>query len=228
MKIGRFLASLIVIGLMSGACRAQEFGIFLDELKTKWLDNGRDMELLADFRFQAPDQNIWTAKKDAKVDGASIPQAFWSLIGGPFEGLYRKASVIHDYYCEHHLKDWQSTHRIFYLGMRASGVPELKAKTMYYAVYAFGPRWGTTTVHGVRQICKDGRCIETLSTIMTTTKNLVEITDRQIQLVNAIQKRLDAGDALSLDDIDRVANEDRKSATALPAIIMDIKTLQDR
>jgi Protein of unknown function (DUF1353) len=36
----------------------------------------------------------------AIVGGASIPQVFWSIIGGPFEDKYREASVIHDYYCE--------------------------------------------------------------------------------------------------------------------------------
>jgi hypothetical protein len=43
---------------------------------------------------------MWTVQPHKEVDGASIPQAFWSIIGGPFEGFYIKASVVHDHYCE--------------------------------------------------------------------------------------------------------------------------------
>src|SRR5712692_9140850 len=31
---------------------------------------------------------------------ASIPRAFWSVIGGPLEGQYRNASVFHDVACD--------------------------------------------------------------------------------------------------------------------------------
>ncbi len=81
-----------------------------------------------------------------KVDGASIPQALWSLIGGPFEGKYRDASVIHDYYCDVRLKSWRTVHRVFYNAMRVSGVSEARAKLMYAAVFFGGPRWSDTAV----------------------------------------------------------------------------------
>ena len=73
------------------------------------------------------------------VDGASIPQTFWSVIGGPFEGGYRKASVIHDY-MRPQVRPGR-TYLVFYNGMRANGVRTLTAKIMYAAVYNFGPRW---------------------------------------------------------------------------------------
>lgn len=76
------------------------------------------------------------------VDGASIPRAFWTVIGGPLEGLYRNASVFHDVACDEKSEPWKLVHRMFYNGMRCSDVPILKAKIMYYAVYHFGPRWG--------------------------------------------------------------------------------------
>ncbi len=37
---------------------------------------------------------------------------------------------------------WKAVHRMFYNAMRCSGVNEIKAKIMYYAVYNFGPCWG--------------------------------------------------------------------------------------
>jgi hypothetical protein len=78
---------------------------------------------------------------DALVDGASIPQLFWSVIGGPFEGNYLKASIIHDYYCDTKTRTAHDTHRNFYYGMRANGVGVVRAKLMYWAVRTFGPDW---------------------------------------------------------------------------------------
>jgi Protein of unknown function (DUF1353) len=84
----------------------------------------------------------WNAPQGALVDGASNPHAFWSVIGGPFEGRYREALVIHDVACEERGRPWKEVHRAFYNAMRCRGVSELQAKIMYYAVYHFGPRWG--------------------------------------------------------------------------------------
>jgi Protein of unknown function (DUF1353) len=64
----------------------------------------------------------------------------WSVIGGPFEGLYRNASVIHDVACAEQKRAWYMVHRAFY-HMMASGLGPVQAKIMYAAVYHFGPRW---------------------------------------------------------------------------------------
>ncbi|WP_259665689.1 MULTISPECIES: DUF1353 domain-containing protein [Rhizobium] len=49
-------------------------------------------ELSNNFSFDDPNGLKWDVPAGEKVDGASIPQAFWSIIGGPFEGPYLKAS----------------------------------------------------------------------------------------------------------------------------------------
>jgi len=112
-----------------------------EPLVTEWLDNGRDMKLQKDFGYVDPVGRHWPVPAGTVVDGASIPRVFWSLIGGPFEGPYRKPSVVHDYYCDVRTRSWQDAHRIFYDGMLCAGVGTIKAKIMYYAVYRFGPRW---------------------------------------------------------------------------------------
>ena len=99
------------------------------------------MTLLEDFSYLDPGQKRWDAPKQSVVNGASIPQAFWSVIGGPFEGKYRNASVVHDVACEKMSENWQDVHRMFYEACRCGGVDESKAKLMYWAVYHFGPRW---------------------------------------------------------------------------------------
>ena len=126
-------ASLFTIG---------RWGHFVGTVKTEWYDDGRTMKLLDDFGYADAAGNTWKAEKGHEIDGASIPQVFWTFIGGPFEGKYRNASVVHDYECDVKQRPWRAVHRMFYNASRCGGVEETKAKVMYAAVYHFGPRWG--------------------------------------------------------------------------------------
>jgi hypothetical protein len=139
------LAALAFALSLAWPCAAQEyFGDFLDRLKGAF-DAQRQprpvFKLEGQFRFRDPNGLLWSTPAGAEVDGASIPQAFWSFIGGPFEGAYINASVIHDHYCVTKERTAHDTHRNFYYGMRASGVPDWKAKLMHWAVSTFGPSW---------------------------------------------------------------------------------------
>lgn len=107
------------------------------------LDDGRDIRLESDLVFYDPQEVRWAVPKGAVVDGASIPKAFWSLVGGPLEGKYRNASIIHDWFCDKRTRTWQATHRVFFDGMIASDVGAVQAKLFYYAVLWGGPRWET-------------------------------------------------------------------------------------
>jgi len=100
------------------------------------------MRLLEDFVYIDGAAKRWLAPKTSVIDGASIPRFLWSFIGGPFEGLYRKASVPHDVECVNQNEPWRAVHRMFYNAMRCSGVGEPRAQIMYAAVYHCGPRWG--------------------------------------------------------------------------------------
>jgi hypothetical protein len=97
--------------------------------------------LLAPFGFKDPGGRVWEVPAGVEVDGASIPRAFWTVIGGPFEGNYLNASVVHDHFCRVRTRTAQDTHRTFYYGMRAMGVSEPQAKKMFWAVTTFGPNW---------------------------------------------------------------------------------------
>lgn len=109
--------------------------------RLEWLGDGRSMRLTSPFAFIQAGGTPWPVPAGSVVDGASIPRVFWSLIGGPFEGRYRDASIVHDHFCVTRDRPWPQTHRVFYDAMICSGVAPLKAKVMYYAVYRFGPRW---------------------------------------------------------------------------------------
>lgn len=145
------------------------FGRYRGEPQTKWLSDGRNMQLLAPFAFVRTDGEEWPVPTGAIVDGASIPRVFWSLIGGPFEGKYRDASIVHDHYCDTKTRTWKDTHRVFFEAMMTSGVRETRAKIMYYAVYKFGPRWKTgapmaTAVEGFDGVIPAGTPAAPLST----------------------------------------------------------------
>jgi len=99
------------------------------------------MTLLSELRYADPQGVVWIAPAGSQVDGASIPRYLWSIMGGPFEGKYRNASVLHDVAYEQHNRPWQDCDRMFYNAMRSSGVSAVEAKTMYYALYKFGRHW---------------------------------------------------------------------------------------
>jgi len=105
------------------------------------LADGRNARLLAPIAYHQQDGTPWEVPAGSYLDGASIPRILWSLIGGPFEGRYRDASIVHDFYCVTRSRSWRATHRMFYEAMRCSGVGVAQAKILYYSVYRFGPRW---------------------------------------------------------------------------------------
>lgn len=117
---------------------------FNGTVQTEWDKDGRHMTLLKDFQFVDSNGVVWDAPPGSVIDGASIPKFAWSIIGGPFEGLYRDASVIHDVACDKKDRPWAEVHKAFYNAMVTSKVDTVKAKVMYAAVYYFGPRWPLT------------------------------------------------------------------------------------
>lgn len=139
--IPRYAMATILTLLASPASYAENFGTFVGRVVAEWLSGGREMKLVEPFSYISPKNMLWDAPTGSIVDGASIPRFAWSIIGGPFEGKYRNASVIHDVACVRRDHTWQDVHEAFYTAMLASDVDTTIAKIMYAAVYHFGPRW---------------------------------------------------------------------------------------
>lgn len=135
-----FVSLLVLSGPQTVS--AQSFGRFLGRPQTEWNEDGRKMRLLQDFTYEDPQGVRWTAPASSEINGASIPHWLWSLIGGPYEGRYRDASIVHDVECTAPYKhDWKSVHRMFYHAVRAGKADEFTSRLMFAAVYHFGPRW---------------------------------------------------------------------------------------
>src|SRR5713101_4882568 len=128
-------------GAEQSASRGSKWGYYNGEPVTKWNPDGRTMTLLTELRYTDPQGVVWIAPIGSVVDGASIPRYLWSVMGGPFEGKYRNASVLHDVAYGQHKRPWQDCDRMFYNAMRCSGVSAVEAKTMFYALYRFGHHW---------------------------------------------------------------------------------------
>jgi len=135
----RCLASSSLLLFIPQKIEAAGKGRYIGSVVARWANNGRDMILTQPFEYIAPDGRRWPVPTGTKVDGASIPRFFWTVIGGPFSGEYRNASVVHDFYCQVRTRPYRDVHRVLYDAMMASGVTESKGWLMYQAVDQFGP-----------------------------------------------------------------------------------------
>lgn len=178
-----------------------QWGSFPFSAKSEWLNDGRDMKLLEDFTYIDPNQKVWTAPKNSIVNGASIPRAFWTIVGGPYEGKYRNASIVHDVACE--LKNERSVdvHRMFYNACRCNGVPEKQAKILYLAVYHFGPSWELEVVQELRVI-SDERGERQIPVTKTIPRVLMMANENQPD-VEKLKKIIETSNP-SLEEIERL------------------------
>jgi hypothetical protein len=129
-----------------------DYGHYTDEAIVAFLDDGRLARLVTHFGYFDRHGLRWDVPAGAIVDGASIPRPLWTIIGGPFEGKYRAASIVHDWFCDLRSRPWRSVHRMFFEAMLASGVSGTQAKMMYSGVYWGGPRWSQTVVDNTQLV----------------------------------------------------------------------------
>lgn len=97
--------------------------------------------LKSDFGYKDSSGAGWQAKAGNKTDGASIPPKLQPYIGYSFDEDLIRAAVIHDHYCDRHVKSWSETHWVFYDALLASGVEKRRAQKMYAGVLLGGPKW---------------------------------------------------------------------------------------
>jgi uncharacterized protein DUF1353 len=94
-----------------------------------------------EFAFTDSKGKSWVVPKGYVTNGVSVPRSFWSIFGSPLSSDYAIPVILHDYHVELRQSSPDEVNRMFYEAMRAVGVGEQKAKTLYYGVSQFGPRW---------------------------------------------------------------------------------------
>lgn len=103
-------------------------------------NNDRDMTLKFDFSFTDKNGKIWTSPAGSFVNGATIPPVLWSVIGSPYTGKYRRASVVHDYFVGEDvnpdvpLVERKEADRMFHEACLFDGCNPEFAATLYIAV----------------------------------------------------------------------------------------------
>lgn len=70
--------------------------MFAGPVETLWMPDGVHMQIVASFTFTDRAGRVWPVPAGFITDGASIPQALWSIIGSPYTGKYRIAAIPHD------------------------------------------------------------------------------------------------------------------------------------
>ena len=192
----------------SGIWRREGSAHYIGDLEFAPLDDGRHMRIVKPFGFVDSSGRKWVVPAGAIVDGASIPQMFWSVTGGPFEGKYRNASVVHDYYCDVRTRSWRNTDRVFHEAMLASGVSEREAKVMYMAVVYGGPHWDSQTVRNNILSSTNAIVVASEELHVTPDRGLSENpSDMAIALEQPEQRQsLDRAKAISLEKTVRETN----------------------
>lgn len=105
------------------------------ELKVKLCDYKKGK----DYTFTIPKDYTW--------DGATIPRAFWRLIGPKTDPKFLIPSLIHDILCEHHEyvdNDRYFADKVFERLLYISGVPAFNRWLMFHSVDNFQKfcKWG--------------------------------------------------------------------------------------
>jgi hypothetical protein len=129
---------------------SNKWGHYSGYVEARWNNDGRTMTLLSELRYTDPQGKVWIAPAGSEVDGASIPRSLWTFMGGPFEGRYRNASVLHDVAYDQKNRTPQECDRMFYNAMRCSGVSAVEAGTMYYSLLKFGHHWKAVKAEPVK------------------------------------------------------------------------------
>ncbi|MCK5931494.1 MAG: DUF1353 domain-containing protein [Fulvimarina manganoxydans] len=185
---------------------------FEGRIVVEWLTErgaDRNMRLVEPFAFIDAAGQRWDVPANAVVNGASIPAVFWSTVGPPFVGDYRRASVVHDHHCEIKTKASAAVHRMFFEACRIGGVPSWRAKIMYAAVKTFGPNWilrpalAASSIEGLEGLSTDGA--------------IATHTEMDGEAFNELLRRIEKDDS-SLDDIDAMI---RDRATVSPVRPLD-------
>jgi hypothetical protein len=105
--------------------------VILEEL------DGSFWKLQNDFSYENDNVKI-TVKSGFTTDGASIPKAFWSIVGNPLENDLLKPAIIHDgLYTIMKLSRLESD-KLLKDMLLFNGTNKVKVFLVYYAVRLFG------------------------------------------------------------------------------------------
>ncbi len=161
-----------------------------EDVDVSLLGDGNLIALNQELSFFDKNKKKWWVFQGFKSDGASIPKTFWSIIGSPLTGKYRKSAIIHDKYCDLPTEKFQDVHKMFYEACLCEGLDVGKAKLMYWAVLHFGPEWNQTKIDNVRWLEESFKKIQNIQHKLkqkTTKKEKLESLREVIDIGNNLK-----------------------------------------
>jgi hypothetical protein len=200
------IIGLLVSSVLSSAVKAEFSGDF--ELAPVGCEATGKCTLTYKLLYKDPKGMEWEAAAKNVTDGASIPKWAQPFIGKPFDSSYIKAAVIHDHYCDRHVRSWRETHLAFYNAMKDLGVSPVKRKLMYFAVYLRGPKW-VDLIEG--KSCGTG--VTCTNTVDDSVKTLLKRGDSYanksfVGELEAVERELvERGGDISLEELENMAKK---------------------
>ncbi len=139
------LLILIATAALSVGGSAADVGEFQGRVIVEWLDDPfvPTMRVVEAFAYQQPGGKVWVVPGGHIVKGTGLPPLFRDLIGQPFDGGFRKSSIVYDYVTEKMTEPWDDAQHMFLDASMAEGVTQAEAKAMYLLLRAQGSRWET-------------------------------------------------------------------------------------
>jgi hypothetical protein len=145
--MSRLIFVIAAAAFSAGVFAAQEDvannGSFEGRVVVEWLDDPfvPTMRLVEPFEFHQSKGKVWKVPVGHIVKGRGMPPLFRDLIGQPFNGGFRKASIVYDHATQAMKEPWDEAQRMFLEASLAEGVTQSEAKAMYMLLRAQGSRW---------------------------------------------------------------------------------------
>ena len=132
------LLMLVVTAALSVGGFAAENGEFQGRVMVEWLDDPfvPTMRLVEPFAYRQPEGKVWAVPRGHIVEGRGMPPLFRDLIGQPFNGGFRKSSIVYDYATQKMTEPWDDAQHMFLDASVAEGVTRAEAKAMYLLLRA--------------------------------------------------------------------------------------------
>jgi len=138
------LASALVIAAAPvTAANGAGQGGFEGRVVVEWLDDAfvPSVRTLEDYGFRQAKGKFWQVARGQVFDGRGMPPLFYDLVGQPYGGNFRKASIVYESATQRMTEKWDEAQRMFFEAAVAEGVAVPEAKVMYLLLALQGSRW---------------------------------------------------------------------------------------
>jgi hypothetical protein len=138
----KLLACLVSTLAITGAHGIEQGG-FEGRVVVEWLDDAfvPSMRTVEDFGFRQTTGKLWKVAPGQVFDGKGMPPLFNDLVGPPYEGRFRKSSMVYESATQRMVEKWDDAQRMFFEASMAEGVAPQDAKVMYLLLVLQGSRW---------------------------------------------------------------------------------------